>query len=399
MSVVQTLPISQAPSVASDAHEQFLNSRYFGALDGLRCLSILAVIWHHTGPHAYHFTTQGHRGVDLFFAISGFLITTLLLRERDRHGEVSLRNFYIRRSLRIFPLYYAVLLIYIVLVGRFEHNPEDKAEFFRRLPWYATYTSNWLIDGNFIGRKIFYFAWSLATEEQFYLVWPWVIAFSKSWKTPLAVMTGAVIVDQVMEWMIYAGMFPAPYPMPVRIISGISTPICLGSILAILLNTRRGFNGLNPVLGNSWSALVMFTLMIVALLAPETPIPTLAVHVFMAALVAAVCLPGKKILAAALSNPLIRYVGMISYGMYLLHMIAMQAARRLPQVAGHGNGATFLAAAAITIVLATISYWTFERWILRLKDQFRPQPAATHARSQHPMLPTDSERNQSPAGV
>ena len=64
---------------------------------------------------------------------------------------------------------------------------------------------------------------------------------------------------------------------------------------------------------------------------------------------------------------------MISYGMYLLHMIAMQAARRVPGVANHGNGVVFVAATIIAISLATISYWMFESWILRLKDRFRPQ--------------------------
>ncbi|HEX8520955.1 MAG TPA: acyltransferase [Tepidisphaeraceae bacterium] len=376
------------------AHERFLNSRYFGALDGLRCISILAVIWHHTGPHAYHITTQGHRGVDLFFAISGFLITTLLLRERDQHGRISLANFYVRRSLRIFPLYYVVLLVYVVLVGKFEHNAEDRAEFFRRLPWYATYTSNWLIDGLFIGRKIFHFAWSLATEEQFYLVWPWVVAFSRSWKTPLVVMSAAVVVDQVMEGMIYAGAFPPPYPMWVRVVSGIATPICLGCILAILIHIRRGFDWLHPILGNVWSVAGIVVLMVGTLFLPETLVPTLLLHVLMACLVVAVCLPGKKVLGKMLSNRVVRYVGMISYGMYLLHMIGMQLARRVPGVKDHGNGAAFVAATLITLVLATGSYWTFERWILKLKDRFRPEPAGGAGRGQHPVLPGDSEGEQ-----
>src|SRR5579862_611155 len=90
---------------------KFLQTRKFVSLDGLRCASILAVIWHHaTG------IGKGYLGVEIFFAISGFLITTLLLRERRGFGDISLGDFYARRSLRILPLYYTVLAIYVVLV-------------------------------------------------------------------------------------------------------------------------------------------------------------------------------------------------------------------------------------------------------------------------------------------
>jgi peptidoglycan/LPS O-acetylase OafA/YrhL len=86
-------------------------------LDGLRCLSIAAVIWHHAGGTRHSgLLFRGHHGVSLFFAISGFLITTLLLRERVRNGQVSLGRFYGRRTLRIFPLYYAVIALYVALV-------------------------------------------------------------------------------------------------------------------------------------------------------------------------------------------------------------------------------------------------------------------------------------------
>src|SRR5271156_417245 len=105
--------------MSSDSrYADFRNESRFGSLDGLRCLSILAVIWHHAGGwrSSTGILSHGFWGVDVFFAISGFLITTLLLRERDRYQSISLKLFYLRRSLRIFPLYYGVLLIYAALV-------------------------------------------------------------------------------------------------------------------------------------------------------------------------------------------------------------------------------------------------------------------------------------------
>jgi peptidoglycan/LPS O-acetylase OafA/YrhL len=95
---------------ADRAFARFRKTGYFPSLDGLRCLAIVPVVWHHSTPYPYAgLLGRGPLGVDLFFAISGFLITTLLLRERDQAAGVSVRRFYVRRAARIFPLYYAVL--------------------------------------------------------------------------------------------------------------------------------------------------------------------------------------------------------------------------------------------------------------------------------------------------
>src|SRR5437764_5780551 len=105
-------------------HQDYLNTKYFGALDGLRCISILMVIGFHCQLTCTRFFHTGQYGVSLFFVISGFLITTLLLREQMTSGQISLKQFYIRRTLRIFPLYYATLIIYIGLVFLTSHGPE-----------------------------------------------------------------------------------------------------------------------------------------------------------------------------------------------------------------------------------------------------------------------------------
>ncbi|MGB2610895.1 MAG: acyltransferase, partial [Isosphaeraceae bacterium] len=94
----------------TEAHEQYLGTRTFASLNGVRGLCILSVLWHHApgGLHAL-ILERGFLGVDMFFVLSGFLIVTLLLRERDRTGSISLKKFYARRTLRIFPIYYLVL--------------------------------------------------------------------------------------------------------------------------------------------------------------------------------------------------------------------------------------------------------------------------------------------------
>src|SRR3954451_2345001 len=103
----------------ASAHAVFKATRRFDSLNGWRAIAILGVIWHHTMAHslASPMAQQGKHGVTLFFVISGFLIVTLLLRERERTDAISLGKFWGRRCLRILPVYYAALLIYIVLVG------------------------------------------------------------------------------------------------------------------------------------------------------------------------------------------------------------------------------------------------------------------------------------------
>jgi peptidoglycan/LPS O-acetylase OafA/YrhL len=150
-------------------HGIYLARRRFSALDGMRCIAILAVIWHHSvRPSQFMLLNRGFLGVDLFFVISGFLIVTLLLREQQAHGGINLRNFYIRRALRIFPPYYAILAILAIVYGFGKPDDSSSGTFFALLPIYLFYVSNWsLSQATTLG-----ITWSLATEEQFYLIWP-----------------------------------------------------------------------------------------------------------------------------------------------------------------------------------------------------------------------------------
>src|SRR4051812_6025192 len=204
------------------SHDSFRRTRVFASLDGLRCVSILGVIWFHTTARSGGLAGSGFLGVELFFAISGFLITTLLLREAETRGRVSLKAFYLRRTLRIFPLYYVVLGAYVVLAWQFEHGPAG-AIFWRNLPSYLTYTSNWFVRLDSV-RTIFYFAWSLATEEQFYLFWPLVIASSRSRWQAAAAMLGLVSVAQIVRLLSGHGLL-AQDVMAWRILASVSASI------------------------------------------------------------------------------------------------------------------------------------------------------------------------------
>jgi peptidoglycan/LPS O-acetylase OafA/YrhL len=142
------------------------------ALDGIRGVAILLVITHH---QLIPFSLSGgFLGVDLFFVLSGFLITTLLLKEFDAKNTVSLRNFYLRRALRLGP----ALLVYLLaaLVVTYLRHPQDLTREFRLVGLALVYATNWRMafgwDASLDPTAII---WSLSIEEQFYLVWPMVL--------------------------------------------------------------------------------------------------------------------------------------------------------------------------------------------------------------------------------
>lgn len=328
------------------AFESFRGARYWPALDGLRALAILPVVAFHAMHHRGGLWGLGALGVELFFAISGFLITSLLLRERRATGHISLPQFYLRRSLRIFPLYYAVLLAYVLLVGVLERSSEAGEGFWRNLPFYATYTSNWAVETSG-SRVIFYFAWSLACEEQFYLLWPGVVARTRPWGAAAAMAALLVALQLAPKGVALAG------------------PICLGCLAALAIDDRSGFDLAYRVLGRRWSAPATAAALALAL---ALSLPLLVVGAAMTALVVACTIRPDHGLALPLQWRPLRFVGEVSYGIYLFHMLAVNAVRRLVP---HDDRLVLALAFPLVIAVAGASHRWFERPVLRLKDRFR----------------------------
>jgi peptidoglycan/LPS O-acetylase OafA/YrhL len=360
-------------------HAAFRANSRFGSLDGLRALSVAAVIWHHSGGGrvASEWAQHGHHGVTLFFAISGFLITTLLLRERDRHGVIDLRAFYVRRALRIFPLYYAVLLIYVVVAFVLERHSKIGQDFFSNLIYFATYTSNWFVALD--GRVIFYFSWSLAAEEQFYLIWPPLMKRLGTRARAAAVVLTVVVVIALLDvllprwWPQSAGAL-----MVLRVVHNIPLAIIVGVAAALLLHDPAGFARCRPWLAATrWHSLLWLVLGVAAAVAPG--LPWFTVHVALAMLVVACCMREDHALAPLLQLPVLVYLGTISYGLYLLHMLCKNFVGELFAMAGIELGAFsyFFATLLLSIVVAGLSYRFFESRFLRMKGRFeRSAPAA-----------------------
>ncbi len=341
-----------------DSHAGYLEKRYFGSLDGLRAISITAVIWHHTAPKwsGAILGYIGTYGVHLFFAISGFLITTLLLRERSRKGSIDLKAFYLRRTFRIFPLYFGVLAMYIVLVAFLEKDVFVRQEFFHNLLYFATYTSNLFVKLD--GRVIFYFAWSLATEEQFYLIWPSLLSKAETPSRAVILLTVVLLLcigDQVLG----TGFLSA---IPVAIVGG--------ALLATALHTERGFELLKLFLGQRWSFFPLILALV--LLIVLWPAPEFMIHLLFVLIVGASVIREHHPLALLFSWKPVRTIGSISYGMYMFHMLCEHMiVRMLEFLQWHTAGLeVFVLTFLLSVVVARLSFTYFESFFLNVKHRY-----------------------------
>jgi peptidoglycan/LPS O-acetylase OafA/YrhL len=238
------------------AYETYRSVRVFSALDGLRAIAVLAVVWHHAAHdptllRVFPAARFGFLGVDLFFEISGFLIVTLLLRERDGSGRISLGNFYARRTLRIFPLYYG-LLAAASLLYFFVRREGGGAEAFRSELWVmALYLSNWIpVSG------MFAVTWSLAAEEQFYLVWPPIEKWLSRYAVTLVLV--AIVLSQIVHFGVADGVLEAWFGWsaeePAFLRQTTWTPICLGVLLAHALHERSTYDKIHAWFGRRAAA-------------------------------------------------------------------------------------------------------------------------------------------------
>jgi peptidoglycan/LPS O-acetylase OafA/YrhL len=374
----------------------FQAKSYFSALDGLRAISILLVLLHHmrdlpaNSPFAL-LQENGRYGVAFFFAISGFLICTLFLREEAATGRIHLWKFYGRRALRLLPLYYVVLLLQAVLVfGLHQYSPENQDLFRAKLPSYLFYYSNWLPTAT---QGPFFCSWSLAVEEQFYLAFGLLLFFlNRRAVIPL------IVAMFLVKMAAYALLGPLDVrSTAMRIVFSYQEPVLLGVLLAFTLHDRRSYDCFRLVLGHRSvgaalsiaTALWLTTCHISHGSAWEAQLLYLLMTLTLAALVMR---PNVPVLCGAT----LTHIGKISYGIYLIHMFVVSAAKKLP---GAGSvWVCFLISATASILLASLIYRFFEQPIIRYyKHRLSPVNDKREAKTAKERLPEPVVI--SPAGI
>jgi peptidoglycan/LPS O-acetylase OafA/YrhL len=358
------MDLAGASAAAPSDHERFLATRTFGSLDGLRAISIVAVLWHHTdrGPGGLLIADRGFLGVDLFFVISGFLIVTLLLRERRRTGRISLRSFYVRRFLRIFPPYYLMLLV--VAGAAFLRRGNTYVPVFRDLPYALLYVSNMVHMESLLD-----ITWSLSTEEQFYLAVPTLERYSRR------VLPLLLPVAYVLVCLPTFGLFPG-LQLPEFLRQTTFGPILLGVMLAHVMDDPRGYGWVSRLLRHRFSSVMAMGLMLLAASYPVHDIagfPRMLIHWSMMVLVASCAVRERHALVPFLASWPIRRIGIVSYGIYLYHMLTWFFVNKTMERLGLKSQLLFFVAnTLLSWLVAELSFRWFESPILALKSRFDP---------------------------
>ena len=372
--------------------------RYMPGLDGLRALAVLAVIAYH---EQFGWAPGGMLGVGVFFTLSGYLITDLLLGQWVAHGRLNLGDFWLRRARRLLPALFVMLAV--VTAWATVASPTRLAALRGAVAAAATYSSNWY----YIATHSSYFArfappgpldhlWSLAVEEQFYLVWPWLLlagvcclrgrrASAVRW---LALPTLALAAGSaVLMLMLYH-----PGYDPTRVYEGSDTRACgllIGAALAMVWPSRRAAGAARwtrVVLdGAGVAGLAVIGLMIwrVGQYSSFTYQGGLVVlSVATAGVLAAAACPGSLVGAALGWRPL-RWIGVRSYGIYLWHFPVIvlttpaNATEDLPRAAVQVAASIGLAALSWRFVEEPIRHGALSRVWKRLqtREAWRAQPA------------------------
>jgi peptidoglycan/LPS O-acetylase OafA/YrhL len=367
------------------------------ALDGIRGLAILMVI----GSHAFEANLQaagpvlrtlgqvlfyGQFGVDLFFVLSGFLITGILLDTRT--DQRFFRKFYARRTLRIFPLYYGVLLVLFGLTHPLH------------LQWHGLAIPLLLYLQNFFPSQInnfhlspgigLYHFWSLAIEEQFYLVWPAAVFLVRDRRTLFAL----TVTLSLASLLLRAGLLSAGAG---NVMVHIDTfcradSLVLGGALALLSRSSRW----NRVLRLAPKVcLIAAALVLASTLALQGEIVTWCNETLRYTVLAigfggliAWSLDDRTVVARLFRHPILGFLGKYSYGLYVLHVLVL-GLTLLPLRSGiltltHSKVASVALAGLIALGLsvgaAVLSYQAFEKPFLRLKRLFDYDPSPASSR-------------------
>jgi peptidoglycan/LPS O-acetylase OafA/YrhL len=333
-------------------HAEYLTIRRLGVLDGLRAIAILLVFTAHQRGDlwpAFH----GATGVTLFFVLSGYLITTLLLREEDRFGGVDFASFYVRRTFRIYPMFLGVIALYCVLILGLGMDAERRALWVENLPYIVWFPEHLPFFRTTDLYPAFSGAWSIGIEEKFYLVWP-VLGFAliAKWKRArvpvLAVIAAASLITSFVDDLVYL----SPYQH-----------LALGAIAAVLLHRERTF----PAVAELGRPPVLLAVASAALLLQFTAGTEVylygnlyGLHGLVLALLLAGLVTTRSAGVAWLSSPPMAFLAAISYAFYLTHGFVVNGVEMIvPEDWGRPGS---LLSAALALTLSIYASWIIHRW-------------------------------------
>jgi peptidoglycan/LPS O-acetylase OafA/YrhL len=343
------------------------------ALDGLRGIAILLVLIRHYALQT--FPGGGIIGVDLFFVLSGFLITSLLLVEHDTSGRISLGRFYIRRALRLYPALYAMLALFIIAVLVTGGTVAPTGRAFIGAGFGSVYVYNWAAAAHVALPDALGPLWTLSIEEQFYLVWPLVLLIVLGrWVRPTRLAAGlaaAIVVLWLVRPLLVAGLRPGQV---YSLTTTWADALLSGALLAVVHRYNLVPRWRRRV-ASGRVATAATVVLAVAVFVPDLkgrPLTyVIALPAFCVAIAAvlarAVDHPETWSVTQLTARPLV-VCGTLSYALYLYNYLVWTV------LAQHHLGAATIAVVGVPVTfgLAWLSRLLVERPALRLKGRFEP---------------------------
>jgi peptidoglycan/LPS O-acetylase OafA/YrhL len=358
--------------------------KHHAVLDGVRGIAVLMVIVTHFASLSianYHYFYAGLLGVDVFFVLSGFLITSILLQEFERTHWINLKRFYVRRFLRLMPAYWACLFLLHFVAPHLLSSWEARQAGSNRTLFFALiYATNWQeVFGDYIG--VFTHLWSLAVEEQFYLIWaPLFLALLMKMKNRVSIAGTTLLLIILLfvglEMKIGLGTVSKEYlygATDCRLI-----PLLLGALASMAFLWKK--LPAKFVTSRWFDRLALMSFLAAVVLASRFSVPNISTYRVMPWFAMALTIiilwmvtRSRSIVHSALSFPPLLWVGRVSYGLYLWHhfFVAFVRDQAWPMSMKLGVGI------ALSFVVTTLSYYLLERPFLKLKKGFAP-PAARY---------------------
>ncbi|MEZ2339357.1 acyltransferase family protein [Mucilaginibacter sp. RCC_168] len=350
--------------VLSDA----IKNKYYPSLNGIRGISIIIVVIFHlnlSSSYLYQLIFNGALGVNIFFVLSGFLITSLCLKEKNDTGSLSLTNFYIRRALRIFPAAYLYIGV-IILLNHIYQLGIPKFQFAGAVFYVMNFS--YFRSHSFAGLIGHY--WSLSVEEQFYILFPFILKINKStfYYIILFIVFGLPLlcVLQSVYTSLNKGVF---YGFTHYLIKFQAISVgCLFSLMVSSGTFDKRWLKSTKIIGNVLAIILIFYLQYDPLYSIKAVYINLTISLITGYLIITNLMPTNDWLFKLLNTKLLSFIGVLSYSIYIWHMLFIGIEPRLPN---------FIAAYPVNIVgiiiVPILSYFLFEKYFLKLKTKFKPR--------------------------
>jgi peptidoglycan/LPS O-acetylase OafA/YrhL len=392
----QSRVVCEGKAGRKGAEESRPNPQSHPELYSLRFWAFLLVFAHHfLGPCLHRLSGLGNNaviarlvttavdlgslGVDLFFCMSSFLITRILVREFEAHGRLNIPAFLARRCLRIFPLYFGFLGLTVFVIPHFLASEHLSKEYL--IP-FVLFGANWVCAARGFPSSVAAPLWSVSGEQQFYLLWPALV----HWLSPRRIVPMALACVGVST-IARMAVLRAGLPQPAIWANTLAhlDPIAAGALCSVMLSRKgwpiqQGARRALLALGIGLPAGLLFTL------GPSVYHGPWSLLFYPASAFACGCvLAGVYREGRAAYRPSLVYLGRISYGLFVFHILAMQLTRAVtaPLLAGKGSsfkaalaGGNMVIAFGLTVGLAMLSYRYFEEPFLRYKARFRSEKSS-----------------------